>query len=97
MKKLKKKGKKGGGGEVDVPRDITSDDSGEYVPVLAMECRGLEPYAFHPMGNEFKVISEGGAVFDDDVDLSEGDWADYDEENNCSVSINEFESKIVAV
>lgn len=33
----KKGGKKGGGGEVDVPRDMTADDSGEYVPVLAME------------------------------------------------------------
>ena len=98
LKKLKKKGKKGGqGGEVDVPRDVSSDDNGEYVPVLAMECRGLEPYSFHPMGNEFKVIGEGGAVFDDDVDLSEGDWADYDEENDCAVSVNEFESKIVAV
>lgn len=97
LKKTKKKGKKGGGGEVDVPRDISSDDSGDYVPVLAMECRGLEPYAFHPLGNEFKVVSEGGAVFQDDVDLSEGDWGDYDEENDAAVGVNEFESKIIAV
>ena len=98
MKKIKKKGKKGGGGrEVDFPRDITSDDSGDYVPVLAMECRGLEPFAFHPLGNEFKVISEGGAVFEEDVDLSEGDWAEYDEENDASLSVNDFQSKVVAV
>jgi hypothetical protein len=98
LKKSKKKGgKKGGGGEVDTPRDVTSDDSGEWVPVLAMECRGLEPYAFHPLGSEFKVVSEGGAVFDEDVNLSEGDWAEYDEEHDASVSVNEFESKIIAV
>eukprot|EP00571_Detonula_confervacea_P012194 CAMPEP_0172298772 /NCGR_PEP_ID=MMETSP1058-20130122/1271_1 /TAXON_ID=83371 /ORGANISM="Detonula confervacea, Strain CCMP 353" /LENGTH=188 /DNA_ID=CAMNT_0013008061 /DNA_START=59 /DNA_END=625 /DNA_ORIENTATION=+ len=100
LKKIKKKGKKGknsGSGEVDVPRDVTSDDNGGYVPVLAMECRGMEPYAFHPMGNDFKVISEGGAVFDEDVDLSEGDWGDYDEENDLAVGVNEFESKIIAV
>ena len=99
FKKMKKKGgkKKGGGGEVDVPRDMTADDSGEYVPILAMECRGIEPYAFHPLGNEFKAISSGGAVFEEDVDLSEGDWGDYDEENDEAVGVNDFESKIVSV
>jgi len=94
-KKQKKKGKKG---EDDhQPRDLTADDNDDYVPVLAMECRGLEPYAFHALGNEFKVVSEGGNVFEDDVDLSEGDWAEYDEENDAAVGVNEFESRIVAV
>jgi len=100
FKKMKKKGGKkkgGGGGEADVPRDMTADDSGEYVPVMAMECRGVEPYAFHPLGNEFKVISSGGAVFEEDVDLSEGDWGEYDEENDEAVGVNEFESKIISV
>lgn len=96
MKKIKKKGGKNKDSEIDVPREVTSDDSGDYVPVLAMECRGLEPYAFHSMGGEFKVISEGGVTFEDDVDFSEGDWAEYDEENDAAVSVNEFESKIVA-
>ena len=97
LKKIKKKGKKGGNDEVDVPRDVTSEDNGNYVPVLAMECRGLEPYAFHPLGNEWKVVSEGGTVFEEDVDLSEGDWGDYDEENDLAVGVNEFESKIISV
>jgi len=44
-----------------------------------------------------KVVSEGGVVFEEDVDLSEGDWGDYDEENDTAVSVNEFESKIIAV
>jgi hypothetical protein len=96
MKKVKKKGGKKNDSEVGEPRDVTADDNGEYVPILAMECRGLEPYAFHPMGGEFKVVSEGGVVFENDVDLSEGDWAEYDEENDAAVSVNEFESKIVA-
>ena len=96
MKKIKKKGGKNKDSEISEPRDVTADDSGEYVPILAMECRGLEPYAFHPMGGEFKVVSEGGVSFEEDVDLSEGDWAEYDEENDAAVSINEFESKIIA-
>ena len=93
LKKSKAKEKSGAG----IPRDFTSDDSGTFVPILAMECRGVEPYAFHPMGNEFIVISEGGNTFEEDVDLSEGDWADYDMENNNSLSICEFESKFITL
>ena len=98
---LKKSGKKGKGGkgnqgEVGIPREMTAEDSGEFVPVLALECRGVEPFSFYPMGSEFVVVSEGGGKFDEDVDLSEGDWADYDEEHDISVSVSEFESKFVS-
>jgi hypothetical protein len=96
MKKAGKKKKGGGGSEMGQPREMTADDSGEYVPVLALECRGLEPYAFHPMGEEFIVTSEGGAEFSSDLTLDEGDWADYDEENDVSVSISEFASQFVS-
>ena len=80
-----------------MPRDVTLDDSGDYVPILAMECRGLEPYAFHPLGNEFRVVSEGGVVFEEDVDLSDGDWGEYDEENDAAVGVDEFQSKIIVI
>lgn len=89
---LKKKKSKDGG-----PRFVTDEDSGNWVPILAMECRGLEPYAFHPMGDEFIVTSTGGASFAEDVDFSEGDWGDYDEENDGAVSANEVEFKIESV
>ena len=74
-----------------------SEQNGNYAPVLAFECRGLEPYAFHCLGDEFIVESEGGVRFESDVDLSEGDWAEYDEENDASVSIDQFEVKIEAL
>jgi hypothetical protein len=48
------------------------------------------------LGNEFKVTSAGGAIFDEDVDLSEGDWGEYDEENDAAVGVNEFGSKIIS-
>ncbi len=97
LKKLSKKGKKRGGksGEDEyLPRDVTPADNDNFVPVLVMECRGLEPYAFHPMGNEFKITSVGGTIFEKDVDLSEGDWGDYDEEHDASVSANDFRSVV---
>jgi hypothetical protein len=84
---LKKKKK------IELPRDYTADDSGNFVPIFAMECRGLEPTAFFPMGDEVIVTSEGGAEFNSDVDLSEGDWGDYDEENDQPVSISDVEFK----
>ena len=48
------------------------------------------------MGNEITATSEGGAEFDD-VDLTEDDWADYDEENDAPVSISSFETKIETI
>lgn len=93
---LKKAGKKKKGEDL-LPRVITGDDSDSFVPVLAFECRGLEPYAFHPMSDEFVVTSTGGVEFDDDVDLSDGDWAEYDDENDASVSISSFESKLITM
>lgn len=94
LKKATKKGKKCKGDEDPrMPRAYTDEDNQTFVPILAVECRGIEPYAFHCMGGEFIVESEGGVTFSgDDVDLSE-DWADYDEPNDQAVSISEFESK----
>lgn len=88
-KKKKYKGEK--------PRAYTGDDSGTWVPLLAMECRGLEPYAFHPMKDEFIITSEGGCKFDDEIELGEGDWAEYDADNDAPVSLEEIEFKFEAV
>jgi hypothetical protein len=91
---LKKKKHKEG-----VPRTYTGDDSGNWVPLLAMECRGLEPYALHPMKDEFVITSEGGdgCRFDEDIELGDGEWADYDAENDCPVSLQNIEFKFEAV
>jgi hypothetical protein len=75
------------------PRDYTTDDSGEWVPILAVECRGLEPTAFFAMGDDFVVTSAGGIEFTEDVDLSEGDWGDYDADNDAAVSMSDIEFK----
>jgi len=89
---LKKKKK------VEAPRNYLADDSGSWSPIMAVECRGLEPYAFLPMGNnDFVVTSTGGKVFTEDIELGEGDWADYDDENDEPVSMSEIEFKWEAV
>lgn len=58
-------------------RDITPRDDGQYIPILKLDCDGLEPYAFHPMGKEFTAVKNDGAKVES-VDLSEGEWSDYD-------------------
>lgn len=89
LKKKKYKGEK--------PRPYSGDDNGEWVPFLAMECRGLEPYVFHPMEDEFLITSEGGVKFDEGVELGEGDWGDYDAENDAPVSLDGVEFKFEAI
>jgi hypothetical protein len=58
-------------------REVVAEDSGNWVPVLVLDCDGCEPYAFHPMGDEFVVTDRAGVVHDQ-VDLSGGDWSVYD-------------------
>ncbi|OQR90802.1 hypothetical protein ACHHYP_05237 [Achlya hypogyna] len=72
-------------------RAITANDSGEYVPIVGFECRGLEPYNWSAEGG-YKVVSAGGSTVFEDVNLSE-DWADYDEEGDQSVGIYSLEHK----
>ena len=34
---------------------VKSTDKGTFVPILQFDCDGLEPYAFHPLGEEFSI------------------------------------------
>jgi hypothetical protein len=78
------------------PKTIKSsydaDHSGDYVTILGLECRGIEPIAWYP-SLDFVVRSSEDTVFNK-VDLSERDWADYDEEHDLSVSVTNLEYKI---
>jgi hypothetical protein len=66
-------------------RGQTSSDK-DMVPILAMECRGIEPVKWYPTG-PYRVETEGGATFDD-VNLDEGDdWCEYDEKSGESLTV----------
>ena len=68
--------------------------SGEMVPVMGFECRGLELETFHPTKG-VKITSEGGTVWED-VDLSEDPdgWFEYCEKGGDSVGVTEFAFEI---
>eukprot|EP00958_Prasinococcus_capsulatus_P027202 scaffold5303_cov392-Prasinococcus_capsulatus_cf.AAC.6 len=76
--------------ELECPGVLCRADSGAMVPIVAFDCRGVEPTAWYPQSG-FQVVSEKGGVFDD-VDLKEGDWTEYDDENDLAVSILEHYS-----
>eukprot|EP00616_Rhizochromulina_sp_CCMP1243_P017342 CAMPEP_0118962630 /NCGR_PEP_ID=MMETSP1173-20130426/894_1 /TAXON_ID=1034831 /ORGANISM="Rhizochromulina marina cf, Strain CCMP1243" /LENGTH=161 /DNA_ID=CAMNT_0006910915 /DNA_START=79 /DNA_END=564 /DNA_ORIENTATION=- len=71
--------------------EITAEDSEEWVALLAIECRGLEPVAWLPKPGDFTVTTTGGSVFQE-VEFDDGIWAEYDAEADEPVSINELTS-----
>jgi len=64
--------------------------SGNYVPLMLFDCRGYEPVEF-AFGSGWKVESIEGTKFDD-VDLSGGDFVEYDEKGECPVMISNVRS-----
>ena len=59
------------------------------MPLVAFDCRGCEPVAWHPEDGGFAVKAATGASFDD-VDLSEREWTEYDADGGAAVSIMEL-------
>ena len=75
----------------DIKSSIQASDSGNFVPILALDCHDLEPYAFHPRGDEFTLTNTSGETFDN-VDLSEGSWSQVDLASGTT-AVKNFEAK----
>merc|ERR1711874_931111 len=91
-----------------IPDSVASynmEDNNQFKTMVVFDCRGLEPVEFAPR-NGWKARgykedddgegSETGSTFGD-VDLSEKEWADYDEKSGESTVISEMEFKFVPV
>ena len=72
---------------------VLSADSGTFVPILALECRGAEPLAWHPSGYYLATAQDSHTEFNQ-VDLKTGDWCDFDEISDAAVGIYNVEWKI---
>ena len=53
--------------------------------MAVLECRGCEPLTW-AAADGWTVKSSGGTEFED-VDLNDGEWADYDEDHDESVAV----------
>lgn len=67
---------------------LTQDhsESGKFSPLMAFDCRGFEPMDFI-FANGWRAVSIEGTKFDE-IDLSEGDFSEYDEKGECPVMIS---------
>uniref|UniRef100_F1LFV1 Uncharacterized protein n=1 Tax=Ascaris suum TaxID=6253 RepID=F1LFV1_ASCSU len=72
----------------------TIEDSEQFRPIVKFDCRGVEPTDFDPRGGWRAVGIESGTTFDD-VDLSEKEWADYDEKASAATEITEVDVRFV--
>ncbi|XVE97639.1 hypothetical protein REPUB_Repub03eG0036100 [Reevesia pubescens] len=68
------------------PLTQAESEEGKYAPLMLFESRGYEPVGFI-FGGGWKVESLEGTKFED-VDLSGGDFAEYDEKGECPVMIS---------
>ena len=75
-------------------RPLTAEDTAP-VALVAFECRGCALVGWTPTSG-YRCRSTGGTAFED-VDLTEGEWADYDEENDLSVMIENVESSFETI
>ena len=69
---------------------ITAEDSGEFVPIMGFDCRGLEITKLQPTDG-YVVKSTGGTVWEDvDLGADPDGWYEYCEKCGESVSIQEL-------
>ena len=91
-----------------LPESIASynmSDNNRFKTLVVFDCRGLEPVDFSPRDGwkargwkegEEEEGRESGTVFDE-VDLTDREWADYDERSGESTLLSEIEVKFVTV
>ncbi|XP_042520667.1 CXXC motif containing zinc binding protein-like [Macadamia integrifolia] len=78
-----------------LPLTFEASQSGKYTPLMVFDCRGLEPVGF-VFGDGWKAESTEGAKFNG-IDLSQGEYADYDEDAQFPVMISNLQANFVVV
>lgn len=72
---------------------VTIEKAGKFVPILEIDARGVEFVEFIPDG-QFECRGAETTTRFDDVDLSDGEWYDYDEKANAEVSITDVKWEV---
>ncbi|CAI0408277.1 unnamed protein product [Linum tenue] len=68
-------------------------EAGKYTGLMMFDCRGYEPVGFLFEGG-WMVETAAGTKFED-IDLSDGEFMEYDEKGKCSVMISNLKSGFV--
>ncbi|CAH4035027.1 unnamed protein product [Pieris brassicae] len=75
---------------------LTSEDENKFKTIVIFDCRGVEPVDFQPKSGWIAEAEHNGKKFEE-VDLSEKEWAEYDEKNQNSVGVYELEWNFIKV
>eukprot|EP01061_Rhynchopus_euleeides_P007599 TRINITY_DN16675_c0_g1_i1.p1 TRINITY_DN16675_c0_g1~~TRINITY_DN16675_c0_g1_i1.p1 ORF type:complete len:181 (+),score=98.78 TRINITY_DN16675_c0_g1_i1:62-544(+) len=77
--------------------EYTEEQSGTFVPVCEFECRDLEPTKWIIDSSDWIAFGKEDRTKFDEVKFEDGAWFDYDENEECEVSVQElaFEFKRV--
>lgn len=67
------------------PLTLEQSQAEKFSGLMVFDCRGFEPVGFS-FGDGWKAESTSGTVFD--VDLSGGEFAEYDEKGECPVGVS---------
>ncbi|KAJ3263044.1 hypothetical protein HK104_006699 [Borealophlyctis nickersoniae] len=79
--------------DLDSLNPYTIEKSGKFAPIIRLESRGFEPTEWAPAEDFVAEGVESGTKFEG-IDLSENEWAEYDEKGGNSVEILGVETKI---
>nr|CAG4650610.1 EOG090X0HQJ [Sida crystallina] len=79
---------------VDSVAPYNDEDQGKFKTMVKFDCRGMEPSDFSPRNGWSAEGLESGSKFTD-IDLTEKEWADYDEKSKTTVGIYEIEHQFV--
>lgn len=77
-------------------RPYLAEDSLNFKPFVEFDCRGCDPLLFEPI-DHFQCTNMDNTTEFNEVDLSELNWADYDERSNESVGIYDFKYRFTTV
>ncbi|KAH7651284.1 CXXC motif containing zinc binding protein eukaryotic protein [Dioscorea alata] len=72
------------------PLTLDASQKEAFTKLMVFECRGFEPIDFI-FGDGWVAESTSGTKFD--VDLSGGEFAEYDEQGECPVGISSLQAK----
>lgn len=76
------------------PLTLEKSQSQVFTKLMVFDCRGFEPIGFS-FGDGWKAESTSGTKFD--IDLSEGEFAEYDEKGECPVGVSDLRAEFRVV
>ncbi|XP_067014681.1 UPF0587 protein v1g245604 [Anabrus simplex] len=77
-------------------RDYVYGEEPQFSTIVIFDTRGVNPYSFS-FREDWIITAKGSSTVFSGVDLSDGEWADWDEKGNQELVIYKLEYRFVKV